>query len=102
MGVGDTGLSLVAFLLCAFKSYPLTWEKAHEETEAHREAQGHKGQISQHRNLHFPPAASQETFGVSSKWGLEMLPQRSDPTPLEHEGLHPDQRRDFNGQNPKL
>lgn len=25
---GDTGLFLVAFLLGAFKSYPLPWEKA--------------------------------------------------------------------------
>ena len=28
-GLGDTGLSPVAFLLGVFKSYPLPWEKAH-------------------------------------------------------------------------
>lgn len=78
-----------------FQVLPSLMRKRHiEETEAHREGGSHKGQISQHRNLYFLLAASQETFGVPSKWGLEMLPQRLDPTLSECEGIYPDQRRD--------
>lgn len=70
-GGGVTGLSLVAFLLGAFKPCPLLWERHNEETEAHREEQSHKGPRSQNRNLYFPSAASQETFGIppNGVWG---------------------------------
>lgn len=66
----------------------------------HREERGHKNLRSQHGDFHFPSAAFQET--VPPKGCLKMLSQRSNPTRLACEGLHPGQRRDFNGQNTRL